>query len=133
MRILVIGINIRHIASSAARAGHEVVAVDGFCDLDLQDLASETVLLPRQGAEDLLPVCIERFHPEALVLGPGLEEARASGVRVLNNPPQKSATVSDKLWLARWLEKKGFPFIRTTTTPDDLQFPVLVNRRTRAV
>jgi len=129
MRILVIGINIRHIASSAARAGHEVVAVDGFCDLDLQDLASETVLLPRQGAEDLLPVCIERFHPEALVLGPGLGGGPREWSPSFEQPSPKSATVSDKLWLARWLEKKGFPFIRTTTTPDDLQFPVLVKPR----
>ena len=129
MRILVIGINIRHIASSAARAGHEVVAVDGFCDLDLQDFAPETALLPREGAEDLLPAYIQRFHPEAVVLGPGLEEARAKGVRVLNNPPQKTAFVSDKLWLARWLEKKGFPFIRTKSTPDDLQYPILVKPR----
>ncbi|VVB68885.1 ATP-grasp domain protein [uncultured archaeon] len=129
MRILVIGINIRHIASSAARAGHDVVAVDGFCDLDLQDLAQETALLPRQGAEDLLPGYIQKFQPEAVVLGPGLEEARASGVLVLNNPPQKTATVSDKLWLARWLEKKGFPFIETKSTPDELQYPVLVKPR----
>jgi len=129
MRILVIGINIRHIASSAARAGHEVVAVDGFCDQDLQDFASETAQLPRQGAKDLLPAYIERFRPDAVVLGPGLEEAKASGVRVLNNPPQKSATVSDKLWLARWLEKNGFPFIETKSTPDDLQYPVLVKPR----
>jgi predicted ATP-grasp superfamily ATP-dependent carboligase len=129
MRILVIGINIRHIASSAARAGHEVVAVDGFCDLDLHDFAQETELLPREGAEDLLPAYIERFRPDAVVLGPGLEEAQVKGVLVLNNPAQKTALVSDKLWLALWLEKKGFPFIRTKSTPDDLQYPILVKPR----
>lgn len=35
MRILVIGINIRHIAGSASRAGHDVIAVDSYCDRDL--------------------------------------------------------------------------------------------------
>lgn len=129
MRILVIGINVRHIVSSAARAGYEVVAVDGFCDLDLQDFVSKNELLPREGSEALLPVYIERFQPDAVVLGPGLEEARVKGVRVLNNPAQKTALVSDKLWLARWLEKKGFPFIRTTSTLNDLQYPILVKPR----
>ncbi len=129
MRILVIGINVRHIVSSAARAGHEVVAVDGFCDLDLRGFASETELLPREGAEDLLQAYIDRFHPDAVVLGPGLEEAQVEGVLVLNNPAQKTELVSDKLWLARWLERKGFPFIRTKSTPDDLQYPLLVKPR----
>jgi len=39
MKLLVIGINIRHIACSACRAGHEVHVVDGYCDLDLESLA----------------------------------------------------------------------------------------------
>ncbi len=129
MRILVIGINVRHIVSSAARAGHEVVAVDSFCDLDLQDISPKRVLLPREGAEDLLPAYIERFHPDAVVLGPGLEEIRVKGVLVLNNSSEKIAKVSDKLWLAQWLEKKGYPFIRTTQNPDDLRYPVLVKPR----
>jgi predicted ATP-grasp superfamily ATP-dependent carboligase len=55
------------------------------------------------------------------------------GVRVLNNPPQKAAQVSDKLWLARWLEEKGFPFIRTEERSDDLPdgllFPLVVKPR----
>jgi len=76
MRILVIGVNIRHIACSARRAGHEVFAVDGYCDLDLERCAEETAQLPREGAEESISVFVEKFHPEAIVLGPGLEEAR---------------------------------------------------------
>lgn len=129
MRLLIIGVNIRHIACSARRAGHEVFAVDSFCDLDLERCAKETARLPREGAEELLSFYIEKFQPEAIVLGPGLEEARVKGVPVLNNPPEKTSQVSDKLWMASWLEKSCFPFIRTQTSPADLCFPFLVKPR----
>ena len=129
MRALVIGINIRHIAVSASRAGHEVIAVDCYCDLDLERSVKETALMPRERAEELLPFYIDKFHPEVVVLGPGLEEAQATGICVLNNRAKKTALISDKLWQARWLEKNGFPFIRTQISPDDLHFPVIVKPR----
>ena len=129
MRILVIGVNIRHIACSARRAGHEVFAVDGYCDLDLERCAKETAQLPREGAEESISGFVEKFHPEAIVLGPGLEEAHVLGVPVLNNPPEKTSQVSDKLWLASWLEKSGFPFIKTYASAEDLGFPILVKPR----
>ena len=129
MRILVIGINIRHIACSASRAGHEVFAVDCYCDEDLARWAKETAKLPREGAEEHISYFIEKFHPDAVVLGPGLEEASVRGMPVLNNSPEKTAQVSDKLWLARWLEDKGFPFIKTKLSAEDLRFPFLVKPR----
>lgn len=129
MRILVIGINIRHIACSASRAGHEVFAVDCYEDLDLERCAKETARLPRDRADEFLSGYIEKFHPEAVVLGPGLEEAHVKGVPVLNNSPEKTSQVSDKLWLARWLEENGFPFIETKTSSEDLSFPVMVKPR----
>ena len=129
MRILVIGVNIRHIACSARRAGHEVFAVDCYCDLDLERCAEETARLPREGAEESISGFVEKFHPEAIVLGPGLEEAHVKGVPVLNNPPEKTSQVSDKLWLASWLEKSGFPFIKTYASAEDLDFPILVKPR----
>lgn len=129
MRVLVAGVNVRHIACSASRAGHEVIAADGFCDLDLQSCASEVIQLRRPGWEGELPVYVKRFHPKVVVLGPGLEEARLDGVPVLNNPPERAACVSDKLWLARWLEDMGFPFIRTEESLDGLQYPVVAKPR----
>jgi len=129
MRILIIGINVRHIACSAARAGHEVYAIDCYCDLDLERCASKTALMPRQGAEKDLPSYVELFRPEAVVLGPGLEEISVRGTRVLNNPPKKAALVSDKLWLSHWLERKGFPSIGTQSTLDGLQFPAVIKPR----
>jgi uncharacterized protein len=131
MRVLVIGINIRHIARSASLAGHEVFAVDCYCDVDLARWAKEMVKMPREGAEERLPFYVEKFRPDAVVLGPGLEEATVPSVAVLNNPPEKTAQVSDKLWLAGWLEENGFPFIKTKpfAVADDLDFPFLVKPR----
>jgi len=129
MRILAVGINIRHIAGSASRAGHEVIAVDCYCDRDLSKWAKETQILPRDGWERCLPILAKRFKPDAVVFGPGLEEATLSGVQVLNNAKEKTSLVSDKLWLSRWLENRGFPFIRTTTTPEDLSYPLLAKPR----
>ncbi|MCK9565447.1 MAG: ATP-grasp domain-containing protein, partial [Methanothrix sp.] len=131
MRILVIGINIRHIARSASLAGHEVFAVDCYCDVDLAGWAKETAKMPREGAEEHLLFYVEKFRPDAVVLGPGLEEASVRGVPVLNNPPEKTSQVSDKLWLAGWLEEKGFPFIKSqlADVADNLRFPFLVKPR----
>lgn len=141
MKLLVIGINIRHIACSASRAGHEVHAVDGYCDLDLERCALDMALLSREGVdgadasdalgriEELISEHIERVDPQAVVLGPGLEEARVKGIPVLNNPAARVQRISDKLWQARWLERNGFPFIRTVTSAEDLRFPVMVKPR----
>ena len=129
MKILVIGINVRHIACSAARAGHQVYAIDCYCDLDLARCASETALLPREKAEEYIPNYLERFCPDAVVFGPGLEEASAKGFRVLNNPPEKTSQVADKLWLAGWLEENGFPCIPTLSSSDEAVFPAVVKPR----
>ncbi len=136
MRILVAGFSVRHIACSAARAGYSVVAADAFCDLDLVKCASETFQLDQNCAEQALQALVKNVSPDAVVLGPGLEEARVRGARVLNNPPERAALVSDKLWLARWLERKGFPFIKTQASADadrisasDIDFPAVVKPR----
>lgn len=130
MKILAAGINIRHIAASASRAGHEVIAADCYCDRDLSIWAKETFRLPRQERlEDWLNRLVSEHRPDAVVLGPGLEEARVRGAPVLNNPPEKTSRVSDKLWLAGWLEKEGFPFIRTEPSPENMSYPFLIKPR----
>jgi predicted ATP-grasp superfamily ATP-dependent carboligase len=129
MRILVAGINIRHIAASASRAGHEVIAADCYCDRDLSIWAKKTFLLPRQRPDKCLVPLVQGHRPDALVLGPGLEQARVPGVPVLNNPPEKSSQVSDKLWLAGWLEREGYPFIRTQASLEGMTYPFLVKPR----
>ena len=129
MKILVAGINIRHIAASASRAGHEVIAADCYCDRDLSLWAKETIRLPRQRPEKCLVRLVQEHRPDAVVLGPGLEQARIKGAPVLNNPPEKTSQVSDKLWLASWLEREGYPFIRTQASPEGMPYPFLVKPR----
>jgi predicted ATP-grasp superfamily ATP-dependent carboligase len=129
MRVLVAGFSIRHIACSASRAGHQVFAADCFCDLDMERCASTTAMLSRELPREDLSACMERFRPEALVLGSGMEEADAKGVQVFNNPRELASQVSDKLWLARWLEEEGYPFIRTSDSPEGASFPAVVKPR----
>lgn len=133
MKILIVGYSVRHIACSAARAGHKVFAADSFCDLDLKACSNCIALLPQpldaQQAESLIQTYVEKFSPDAVVLGPGLEEARVNGISVLNNPPGKAALVSDKLWLAGWLEERGFPFIHTGESPEKASFPAVIKPR----
>ncbi|MFB3765246.1 MAG: ATP-grasp domain-containing protein [Methanotrichaceae archaeon] len=132
MMILIAGISVRHIASSAVKAGFSVIAADCYCDLDLERCASQTILLPEEDVVQNLQEHIDRFSPDAVILGPGIEEARVKNARVLNNPPEKIAQVSDKLWLAQWLESKGFPHIKTQTSADGIVFPAIVKPRKSA-
>lgn len=122
MRILVIGQSVRNIAISAFRAGYSVVAADCYCDLDLV----EAVEAHRLHIEDLLDAerinaIIESVDPDAVVLGPGVETVRINGYSVMNNSPDRILRVSDKLWLARWLEERGYPHPDTWDgdPPDD--------------
>ncbi|MCX8206446.1 MAG: ATP-grasp domain-containing protein [Methanothrix sp.] len=110
MRILVIGQSVRNIAFSALRAGHSVVAADCYCDLDLV----EAVETHRLHIEDLsnaerINAIVEGVDPDGVVLGPGIETVRINGYSVMNNSPSRILRVSDKLWLARWLEARGYP------------------------
>lgn len=109
MRILVIGQSVRNIAISAFRAGHSVVAADCYCDLDLV----EAVEAHRLCIEDLfnagrINAIVESVDPDAVVLGPGVETVRINGYNVMNNSPDRILRVSDKLWLARWLDAQGY-------------------------
>lgn len=118
MDLLVVGHNVRHVACSASRAGHKVLAADCYSDLDMVDAVWKAARLecdPKdpedlvRGYREFIRESLEVFAPDALVLGPGLEEMRAKDIRVLNNRPEKIEKVSDKLWLFRWLEKRGYP------------------------
>lgn len=129
MIILIAGINVRHIACSAARAGFSVIAADCYCDLDLARCASKTILLPEENAAQPLQEYVDNFSPDAVVLGPGLEESQAKKVRVLNNPSEKIAQISDKLWLSNWLESRCFPCIKTEASFEDMSFPAVVKPR----
>jgi predicted ATP-grasp superfamily ATP-dependent carboligase len=140
-RALVVGQSVRHIACSAARAGFVVFAADCYRDLDLAESVSQSFLLEcdlsisgdlARSAEDLIRRVLDRYSIDALVLGPGVEEMRVEGVRVLNNPSEKISEVSDKLWLARWLEREGFDSVPTRPLGegrDCREFPLMVKPR----
>jgi len=144
MKILAVGHNVRQIATSASRAGHLVLAADCYCDLDLADAVSEVKRLRcdpsdpndlARAAREVVQDSMDGFSPDAVVLGSGLEDLVLKGVEVLNNPAQKVAQVSDKLWLARWLERRGYPTIPTAhpEDKDDLRgWPLMVKPRTGA-
>ncbi|MHC1631299.1 MAG: ATP-grasp domain-containing protein [Methanotrichaceae archaeon] len=127
MKILIVGHNIRQIACSASRAGHQVLAADCYSDLDLIKSVQKAVRLNCDPAvpgdlvlasRKLIESAQENFSPDAVVLGPGLEYMKIKRIRVLNNRLQKITQVSDKLWLARWLEREGYPTIRTSHPKD---------------
>jgi predicted ATP-grasp superfamily ATP-dependent carboligase len=140
-RVLIVGQSVRHIASSAARAGLEVLAADCYRDLDLAESVSKSFLLGcdpsipgdlARSAEDLIRRVLDREPVDALVLGPGVEEMRVEGVRVLNNTPERISEVSDKLWLARWLEREGFDSVPTRPLSAGMvcaEFPLMVKPR----
>ncbi|KUK96379.1 MAG: ATP-grasp domain-containing protein [Methanothrix sp.] len=140
-RILIVGQNVRHIACSAARAGLVVFAADCYGDLDLEESVSKSFLLEcdpstpgalARSAESLIIRALDHCSIDALVLGPGVEEMRIEGVRILNNPPKKILEVSDKLWLARWLEKEGFASVPTWPIGegrDGIEFPLMIKPR----
>jgi len=133
MKILAIGQSVRNIACSATRAGHEVIAADFYCDLDLPECACRVVQVPPPSeAEKQLDLYISRFGPDAVVLGPGLETSVVRGTRVLNNPRELIMKVSDKLWLAGWLESRGYPHIPTRSVGDAHNFPSVIKPRTGA-
>ena len=147
LRVLVVGQNVRHIAASASRAGHRVFAADCYRDLDLIEAAHRSLLLDadpsscpaelERSARLLIRQVLGTDQIDGLVLGPGIEEMRIEGgefegVKVLNNPPEKTSKVSDKLWLGRWLEGEGFPKVPTRTLAEagDFEaFPLMVKPR----
>jgi len=146
MKILVAGHNVRHIACSASRAGHQVFALGCYCDLDLIKSVHEAIKLDadvmssKKGIEYIkksIEIYLEDRLPEAMILGPGVEELdfetlKFNGLKILNNSSPKISQVSDKFWLANWLKKRGYPTIRTQIAKDshDLNgYPVMVKPR----
>jgi len=148
-RVLVVGQSVRHIASSAARAGHAVFAADCYNDLDLAESVYQTSILKADpsmpgelaiSARDLIRTVLDRGLVDCIVLGPGIEDMRIDGIEgingidgieVLNNPPEKISQVSDKLWLARWLEREGFATAPTWQIGEEgsASFPQMVKPR----
>ena len=116
-RVLIAGVSTRGLAESAARAGNEVVAIDGFGDLDLR-VHARTVTVTRVNGRFSIPTALAvarevprdvtcyvasfENHPKAI-------EALARASPVWGNAPDVLARVRDPEQLARALAARGLP------------------------
>ena len=150
MKVLVIGVNTRHIACSASRAGYTVYTLGRFNDVDLKACSDRSVIhdMPDDHDPDLpeLAPLIRTFLPvDLIVLGPGFEhlggwvEEITGNVPVLNNPPNIFTSISDKAWLADKLKILNLPHPFTVSldslkTPGDWTggYPAIIKPRSGA-
>ncbi len=150
MKVLVIGVNTRHIACSASRAGYTVYTLGRFNDVDLKACSDRSVIHDMPDVHDLdLPELIPLFRTllpvDFIVLGPGFEhlgnwvEEITGNVPVLNNPPHIFTNISDKAWLAKKLKilKLPHPFtvsLDSLKTPEDWTggYPAIIKPRVGA-
>jgi predicted ATP-grasp superfamily ATP-dependent carboligase len=124
-RLVIAGLTTRALALSAARAGWEVTAVDGFGDLDLRaatrviPLRREAAVFdPARAAAAALDIPSDAVaytsnfenHPAAVA-------ALAGGRRLLGNPPAVLERVRDPLELMRALRRHGFDVPVTRAAP----------------
>jgi hypothetical protein len=138
-RVLIAGIATRGFAESAARAGYEVIALDGFGDLDLRARA-RTVRMARAAG---------RFSPRAAVRAartiardavcyvasfenhPRAVRALARQGTLWGNSPTVLARVRDPVRLARAFAARGFaaPAVRLTSSTPPADYAWLVKPR----
>jgi uncharacterized protein len=115
-RVLVVGVATRGLAESAARAGYEVVAVDGFGDLDLRACAREVVVTRSRRGFDVpraLRAAGELAYDAACYVGslenhPTAVAALAERGRLWGNPPDVLRRARDPVRLAGALRARGF-------------------------
>jgi len=124
-RVLIAGVSTRGFAESAARAGYDVLAVDGFGDLDLRARAL-SVIVARSGGRFSIraavaaargvpwdAVCyVGSFENHARAVG-----ALAAGGTLWGNPPAVLSAVRDPMQLARALRARGLPTPAVRSTP----------------
>ena len=119
MKILVFGVNTRHIVCSAARAEHTVHTLSSFNDIDLMECASKAIVCTMPDVHNLdldeIAASTSSLLPvDGVVLGPGFEHLGhwirkiiEPKIPVFNNSPETIAKVSNKLWLANKLREMG--------------------------
>ncbi|HEX9283666.1 MAG TPA: ATP-grasp domain-containing protein [Gemmatimonadales bacterium] len=141
-RVLIAGVSTRGFAESAARAGYDVVAVDGFGDLDLRARA-QAVALARQRTGRFSTAAAVRAatglrcdavcyvasfenHPRAVAA-----LAAEGGGELWGNPPEVLARVRDPARVARALAARGFatPLVRRAPPVGGSQTAWLVKPR----
>jgi predicted ATP-grasp superfamily ATP-dependent carboligase len=147
MKVLVIGVNTRHIACSASRARYTVYTLSSFNDVDLKACSDRSIIHDMPDVHDLnlpeLAPLIRTLLPvDLIVLGPGFEhlggwvEEITENVPVLNNSPHIFTSISDKAWLADKLKILNLPHPFTVSldslkTPEDWTggYPAIIKPR----
>jgi predicted ATP-grasp superfamily ATP-dependent carboligase len=115
-RLLVAGVTTRPIASSAARAGWTVTAVDAFGDLDLRACARVIALRREDGGFDpsAAATAAGNIPADAVTYTSNFENhpsavaALAAGRRLLGNPASVLERVRDPIGLMLALRRHGF-------------------------
>ena len=115
-RVLIAGVATRGLAESAARAGYEVVAVDGFGDLDLH-IQAHAVLMARDArgrfSTRLVAQAARRVSCDAVAYvaplenHPGAVRALARGSDLWGNPPAVLRSARDPLRFTASLVARG--------------------------
>ncbi len=116
MRLLIVGFSTRHVVQSAVKAGHEVFAIDHFCDLDLRSLATDYFQF--EELDELLPLIItacEKFHPDGIIPTSGAEILSNLPVPLLGTDPKIAEQFLDKSKTQVFLQKLGCPVPRILT------------------
>lgn len=106
-RVLVAGFATRHIAKSACAAGHEVYAVDHFCDQDLSWYTRDRISFEEL---DELPGAIEEMcsrHPIDCLVPASGAELLPSPVPVLGTPLKNALRFLDKLQTSEFFDEIG--------------------------
>jgi uncharacterized protein len=123
-RVLLAGVSARGFAESAARAGYEVVAVDGFGDLDLRAAAAEVHVVrvggrfsARAAAAAVRDVrCDAAVYEASFDNHPAAVRALAAHRTLWGNPPAVLARTRDPRRLAWVVRNAGLPGPRVRFT-----------------
>ncbi len=124
--VLIAGISTRGLVDSAARAGWDVAAIDGFADLDLAERATHVVRARAPGARFSAHRAARLAQGIAAKLvaysapfenHPAAVERLAVNRTLLGNSPDTLRAVRDPVRLSRTLRRLGLPALRVRTTP----------------
>ena len=122
--MLIAGVSVRGFAESAARAGYDVIAVDGFTDLDLATLVP-IVRLARVAGRFSIPAALAAAgaaSTDAVAYLAGFENHPAAVQRLARgrvlwgNSPATLLQVRDPRWLARALAAREITTLAVRTT-----------------
>jgi uncharacterized protein len=125
--ILLVSVSARMLAELAVEAGHDVVALDRFGDLDLQRLCPSVSVLRDLGGRGGMAALVdaaEGLPAPSVIYGAGLENqpglvARlASGRTLLGCPPETFERVRDPASLGASLRAAGLSYPLTFGTRD---------------